>query len=138
MNKSRIVVVVLLVLVSLSAASVMLAASSDLTGSLARDLSGLDRSPQGNGGATVLNVSVGSGHACVTMSNGRLLCWGSQNASAPVLGDGTTAIRYIPVDVVSVTTGATNVASGGTVSCAIVNGGVKCWGGNTWGQLGTG
>ncbi len=94
--------------------------------------------PGGNGGATVVGLSVGSGHACVTMSNGRLLCWGTQSAASPVLGDGTGTTRLMPVDVVSITNGATSVAAGGTVSCAIVNGGVKCWGGNTQGQLGTG
>ncbi|CAG0935804.1 hypothetical protein TFLX_04654 [Thermoflexales bacterium] len=94
--------------------------------------------PQGNGGATVSTLSVGSSHACVTMSNGRLLCWGSQSGAAPVLGDGTSSTRLMPVDVVSITNGATSVAGGGTVSCALVNGGVKCWGGNTHGQLGTG
>jgi alpha-tubulin suppressor-like RCC1 family protein len=94
--------------------------------------------PQGNGGATVLNLSVGSSHACVTMSNGRLLCWGTQSAVSPVLGDGTGTTRYMSVDVSNITNGATSIAGGGTVSCAIVNGSVKCWGGNTQGQLGTG
>lgn len=94
--------------------------------------------PGGNGGATPIGLSVGSGHACVTMSNGRLVCWGTQSAASPVLGDGTSATRLMPVDVVSITTGATQVAAGGTVSCAIVSGTVKCWGGNTQGQLGTG
>lgn len=94
--------------------------------------------PVGNGGATVLNLSVGSGHACVTMTNGRALCWGLQNATAPVLGDGSTVQRLMPVDVVSITTGASSVGAGGTSSCAIVNGGVKCWGSNSAGQLGTG
>ena len=94
--------------------------------------------PQGNGGATVSTLSVGSSHTCVTMTNGRLLCWGTQSAASPVLGDGTGTTRYMPVDVISITSGATSVAGGGTVSCAIVNGGVKCWGGNTQGQLGTG
>ena len=94
--------------------------------------------PQGNGGATVSTLSVGSGHACVTMTNGRLLCWGTQSAASPVLGDGTGTTRLMPVDVSNIANGATSAAAGGTVSCAIVNGGVKCWGGNTNGQLGTG
>jgi len=93
--------------------------------------------PQGNGGATVSTLSVGSSHACVTLTNGRLLCWGTQSAASPVLGDGTGTTRYMVVDVISITNGATSVAAGGTVSCAVVNGGVKCWGGNTQGQLGT-
>ena len=94
--------------------------------------------PTGNGGATPIGLSVGGGQACVTMSSGRVLCWGAQGGTTPVLGDGTSATRLMPVDVVSITTGASQVAAGGTLSCAIVNGGVKCWGGNNWGQLGTG
>ncbi len=94
--------------------------------------------PNGNGGATPIGLSVGNGHACVTMSNGRLLCWGAQGGTTPVLGDGSTATRLMPVDVVSITTGAAQVAAGGTVSCAIVNGGVKCWGGGFGGGFGGG
>src|SRR5512147_291526 len=76
--------------------------------------------PGGNGGATPIDLSVGSGHACVTMSNGRLLCWGSQGAASPVLGDGTGTTRLMPVDVSNIASDATNVAAGGTLSCAIV------------------
>ncbi|MFN8596720.1 MAG: hypothetical protein U0559_11140 [Anaerolineae bacterium] len=94
--------------------------------------------PGGNGGATVLNFSVGGDHACATMSNGRVLCWGAQGGTTPVLGDGTATQRLMPVDVVSITNGATQVAAGGTVTCALISGAVKCWGGNDRGQLGTG
>jgi hypothetical protein len=33
---------------------------------------------------------------------------------------------------------ATRVSSGGSHTCIVVNGGVQCWGGNSYGQLGTG
>ncbi|MBI5566349.1 MAG: hypothetical protein HY870_15730, partial [Chloroflexi bacterium] len=92
--------------------------------------------PDGNGGATVQGISAGGNHVCAQMSNGRLLCWGSNSSGH--LGDGTTTPRFMPVDVVSVTSGAGSVVAGGMMSCAIINGGVKCWGANNVGQLGTG
>jgi alpha-tubulin suppressor-like RCC1 family protein len=92
--------------------------------------------PDGNGGATVQGISAGGNHICAQMSNGRLLCWGSNSSGH--LGDGTTTPRFMPVDVVSVTSGAGSVVAGGMMSCATINGGVKCWGANNVGQLGTG
>jgi alpha-tubulin suppressor-like RCC1 family protein len=55
-----------------------------------------------------------------------------------MLGDGFTANRTAPVQVVGLTSGVTQVAVGYTHACAIHNGGVKCWGTNGTGQLGIG
>jgi len=132
--KSRVVILGLLVLASLGVVGVLLAASPDLTGFA--NLSGLDLAPQGNGGATPLSIAAGTGNTCAVMSNGRLLCWGANSFGK--LGDGTTTQRNMPVDVVSITAGASAVATSFGHTCAIVNGGVKCWGNNGGGQLGTG
>jgi alpha-tubulin suppressor-like RCC1 family protein len=42
----------------------------------------------------------------------------------------------VPVKVQGITSGATAVASGYDHTCAVVNGGVLCWGYNNYGQLG--
>ena len=57
--------------------------------------------------------------------------WGS-------LGDGTNTNRASPVDVIGLT-GATSIAAGGDVTCALdAVGGVDCWGWNNFGQVGDG
>ncbi|MFN8595528.1 MAG: hypothetical protein U0559_05005 [Anaerolineae bacterium] len=55
-----------------------------------------------------------------------------------MLGDGLATQRLMPVDVVSITNGATQVAAGGAVTCALINGAVKCWGGAIAASTGTG
>lgn len=80
--------------------------------------------------------SAGWGHTCA-ISSGGLQCWGwNQNG---ILGDGSTSDRYSPVQVVGLTSGVAAVANGGYHTCALtITGGVKCWGGNWYGQLGDG
>ena len=54
------------------------------------------------------------------------------------LGDGTTTNRYAPASVVGIT-GARQISSGNTHTCAVTSGhGVKCWGVNDNGELGDG
>jgi alpha-tubulin suppressor-like RCC1 family protein len=73
------------------------------------------------------------------MAVGTLRCWGS-NAYGQ-LGDGTLAPRLRPAVVkASPTTalvGVTAVSAGATSACAVLStGAVRCWGLNTFGQLG--
>jgi hypothetical protein len=87
------------------------------------------------GGATA--VSTGDLHACAVV-NGGVKCWGANEAGQ--LGDGTETHRAIAVDVTGLPAGSnvTAIAAGFAHTCAVVDSGVKCWGRNAEGQLGTG
>ncbi len=84
----------------------------------------------------VTSIAVGDSHACATLSDGTIRCWGSNNFGQ--LGDGTTTNSLVPVTVSGISLGATKVSLGYRHSCALVSGGVKCWGYNNYGQLGNG
>lgn len=75
-------------------------------------------------------------HTCAIV-NSAVKCWGT-NPSGQV-GDGTTGInRFTPVDVVGLNGSVTAITAGYYHTCAIVDGNVKCWGDNSYGQLGDG
>jgi len=88
----------------------------------------------------IASVSAGqSTWACAVTAGGAVLCWGN-NTSAGGLGDGSTLVSSAPVQVKGLTSGVTAVSVGGNGSaCAITAGGsVKCWGDDTYGELGDG
>lgn len=89
--------------------------------------------------AGVLKLAAGTGTSCAVLNTGALMCWGVNSSGQ--LGDGTM-VPFSNAPVMTIAAGVTDVASGITDNpshnCALVNGGVKCWGLNTYGQLGDG
>lgn len=85
----------------------------------------------------VASVAAAHFHSCALMRSGSVKCWGSNSYGE--LGDGSTTMSYVPVDVVGVS-GASAIATGPASNhvCALADGHVKCWGKNWYGQLGDG
>lgn len=82
------------------------------------------------------DVQAGVFHACATLTDGSIRCWGGNGSGQ--LGDGTTTRQLSPVAVTGVM-GATAVATGMEHTCALrTDGTVWCWGHNGYGQLGDG
>jgi len=85
----------------------------------------------------VAQIAVGDNHTCAVTAAGEPWCWGANTAGQ--LGDGTLLTRTTPITVSGLSSGVIALAAGYTHSCALlVEGAVKCWGGNTYGQVGNG
>jgi alpha-tubulin suppressor-like RCC1 family protein len=82
-------------------------------------------------------LDVGSMHACAVLEGGGVRCWGYNSNGQ--LGDGTTATRSVPVDVVGLMEEQRVVTAGDSHSCVTsVTGVASCWGNNSHGRLGNG
>jgi alpha-tubulin suppressor-like RCC1 family protein len=88
-------------------------------------------------------VAAGAFHACAILDNGLLRCWGDNEVGQ--LGQGNTdqvgdhpGTLTVPVDL-GVGRTAVAVTAGHFHTCALLdNGAVRCWGANSYGQLGQG
>ena len=84
--------------------------------------------------AIISNLDAGDAHTCAVVEGG-VKCWGDNNYHQ--LGNGMgNIIHETPVQTILAGSGVTAVAAGGTHTCAVVSGGVKCWGNNSVGQVG--
>ena len=78
--------------------------------------------------AAAVAISAGALHTCAVLNNGKIQCWGFNGNGQ--LGNGTTVRTGVnpPVMVSNISSGATAIANGDAHSCALVAGGIQCWG----------
>lgn len=85
----------------------------------------------------VVSVALGVDFGCLVTNLGEAKCWGRNSSGAT--GNGATSGNTLaPTQVTNLAAGVSQVAAGNGHACAIVNGGVHCWGSNTYGQSGKG
>ncbi|HMV65210.1 MAG TPA: MopE-related protein, partial [Myxococcota bacterium] len=96
-------------------------------------------------GRTAKDLAVGRDHVCVLMDNGYVKCWGyggegqlgigdsyARGDNAGEMGDALSIADLGPGEIL-------DLEAGGAHTCALfASGQIKCWGANTYGQLGLG
>ena len=89
-------------------------------------------------GLSGISKVVGGGwHTCALTTAGAVRCWGY--GAQGQLGNGSTSDSYSPVNVSGLSSGVSDITAGITHTCALTTGGgVKCWGDNSYGELGVG
>lgn len=94
----------------------------------------------------IIQADGGAGHLCAVFENKKVKCWGDNSSGQLGLGDmnqrgnSTTTVgdQILYVDLGTVSK-VHKVTAGNSHSCALFeNGKIKCWGGNSNGELGLG
>ena len=87
--------------------------------------------------AKAIQVKAASGHTCVLLATGEVICWGAGHLGR--LGYGDETDRLEPRGSVPIGARVIQIAAGLSATCALLeNGRVRCWGGNKDGELGYG
>jgi alpha-tubulin suppressor-like RCC1 family protein len=85
----------------------------------------------------IVEISTGNDHACARKSTGVVVCWGhSDNGTLGNVDAGAASAKAVPVE--GLPGPAQSVSIAGWHGCAIVAGGVWCWGTGGLGELGNG
>lgn len=86
----------------------------------------------------VTAIAAGQDHLCALTDAGAVKCWGRNQYGQ--LGINSTANSMVPVTVTGLEQGVVGIAARGNHSCALIGsgGGVKCWGSNSFNELGNG
>jgi cysteine-rich repeat protein len=91
-------------------------------------------------GKTALSISMGSGFACTRLSDGTAQCWGHNNVGQLGLGNANTIGDNESATAGAVVLGTTvsSLVTGNLEVCGLFvsDGGWRCWGNNTSGELG--
>src|SRR6185295_18541893 len=81
-------------------------------------------------------ITAGALHPCAIV-NGGARCWGYNLRGQLGTSDPSVTESHVPV-AVSGLTGVQTISAGDSHTCAIVSGAAKCWGADSFGQLGNG
>ncbi len=83
-------------------------------------------------------VSSGALHTCAILDDGSVKCWGDNSNGQ--LGDGTRAVHIEPEKAtMPIGKRAVEISAGSYHNCVLLDAGaVRCWGDNSYGQLGDG
>jgi alpha-tubulin suppressor-like RCC1 family protein len=92
----------------------------------------------------VASIAAGYGFACALTTSGGVKCWGANDTGQLGVGEDSNGLisissSSVPLDVVGLTSGVIAITASFNHACAVTaGGGVKCWGNNYDGELGSG
>ena len=91
-------------------------------------------------GGLVAQIATGENHTCALLVGGKVRCWGANNVGqlgypgVDAVGDDETPASMPPVNLGGV---AVQLDAGEGHTCALLDdASLRCWGANSWGQLG--